>query len=58
MAACQDPEISRWTRVPRPYGETDARAYLLQRYDMTFTGQAAPFAIVDAGTGGCWARSP
>jgi RimJ/RimL family protein N-acetyltransferase len=51
VAACQDPEISRWTRVPRPYGETDARAYLLQRYDMTFTGQAAPFAIVDAGTG-------
>ncbi len=52
VAACQDPEISRWTRVPSPYGETDARAYLLQRYDMAFTGQAAPFAIVDAGTGG------
>jgi RimJ/RimL family protein N-acetyltransferase len=52
VAACQDPEISRWTRVPRPYGETDGRAYLLQRYDMTFTGQAAPFAIVDAAAGG------
>jgi RimJ/RimL family protein N-acetyltransferase len=52
VAACQDPEISRWTRVPSPYRETDARAYLLQRYDMAFTGQAAPFAIVDAGTGG------
>jgi RimJ/RimL family protein N-acetyltransferase len=52
VAACQDPEISRWTRVPRPYRESDGRAYLLQRYDMTFAGRAAPFAIVDAGTGG------
>jgi RimJ/RimL family protein N-acetyltransferase len=52
VAACQDPEISRWTRVPRPYRETDGRAYLLQRYDMTFTGRAAPFAIVDGHTGG------
>ncbi len=46
VAACQDPEISRWTRVPRPYGETDGRAYLLQRYDLVFEGRAAPFAIV------------
>jgi RimJ/RimL family protein N-acetyltransferase len=52
VAACQDPEISRWTRVPRPYRETDGRAYLLQRYDLTFTGRAAPFAIVDASNGG------
>ena len=26
VAACQDPEISRWTRVPLNYSETDARA--------------------------------
>jgi RimJ/RimL family protein N-acetyltransferase len=51
VAACQDREISRWTRVPRNYGETDARAYLLQRYDMTFEGRAAPFAIVGASDG-------
>ena len=48
VVACQDPEISRWTRVPFPYGESDARAYLLQRYDTLHAGTAAPFAIVSA----------
>jgi RimJ/RimL family protein N-acetyltransferase len=48
VAACQDPEISRWTRVPRPYGESDGRAYLLQRFEMLHHGQAAPFAVVRA----------
>jgi RimJ/RimL family protein N-acetyltransferase len=52
VAACQDPEISRWTRVPPNYGETDGRAYLLQRYDLVFHGRAAPFAIVSADDGG------
>jgi RimJ/RimL family protein N-acetyltransferase len=51
VAACQDPEISRWTRVPFPYGETDARAYLLQRYDAVSSGTSAPFAIVDSSSG-------
>ncbi len=49
--ACQDPEISRWTSVPFPYGESDARAYLLQRFDAIHVGSAAPFAIVDAAGG-------
>ena len=48
VAACQDPEIVRWTRVPARYGEAEARAYLLQRYDAIAAGQAAPFAIVAA----------
>jgi RimJ/RimL family protein N-acetyltransferase len=48
VAACQDPEISRWTRVPVPYGESDARAYLRARYDATHAGVTAPFAIVAA----------
>jgi RimJ/RimL family protein N-acetyltransferase len=47
-AACQDPEISLWTRVPYPYGSADARAYLLQRHDSLRAGLAAPFAIVAA----------
>ena len=46
VAACQDREISRWTRVPFPYGPSDARAYLLQRHDSLHAGTAAPFAIV------------
>ncbi len=48
VVACQDPEISRWTRVPHPYGPADARAYLLQRHDTLHAGTAAPFAIVSA----------
>jgi RimJ/RimL family protein N-acetyltransferase len=47
VAACQDPEIPRWTPVPEPYGEADGRAYLLGRYDMIEAGVSAPFAIVD-----------
>jgi RimJ/RimL family protein N-acetyltransferase len=46
VEACRDPDIVRWTRVPERYGETDARAYLLQRYDAIRAGSAAPFAIV------------
>ncbi len=49
VEACQDPEIPRWTRVPSPYGETDARAFMLQRYDAIATATAAPYAIVSAG---------
>ncbi len=48
VQACQDPEIPRWTRVPHPYGEADARQYLLQRFDALHCGSAAPFAIVAA----------
>jgi len=49
VTACQDPEISRWTRVPFPYGPSDARNYLLQRHDALHAGASAPFAIVLAG---------
>jgi RimJ/RimL family protein N-acetyltransferase len=48
VAACQDPEIPRWTMVPQPYGEADARAYLQGRYEMLHGGISAPFAIADA----------
>ena len=51
-AACQDPEIQRWTRVPVPYTEVDA---------VTFTGRFAravwadrsglALAITESGTG-------
>jgi RimJ/RimL family protein N-acetyltransferase len=48
VMACQDPEIARWTRVPERYGESDARAFLLARYDAILAGTTAPFAIVTA----------
>jgi RimJ/RimL family protein N-acetyltransferase len=49
VAACQDPAISRWTRVPSPYGEADARAFMLRRLDSLEAGAEAGFAIVSAG---------
>jgi len=48
VVACQDDEIVRWTRVPEHYGESDARLYMLQRYDAVHTATAAPFAVVAA----------
>jgi RimJ/RimL family protein N-acetyltransferase len=51
VSACQDPEIARWTSVPNPYGEADARAYLLHRFDAIHAANAAPFAIVDSASG-------
>jgi RimJ/RimL family protein N-acetyltransferase len=48
VAACQDPEIPRWTRVPSPYGESDARQYLHGRFDAIRSGSSAPYAIVEA----------
>jgi RimJ/RimL family protein N-acetyltransferase len=48
VAACQDPEIARWTTVPSPYGEADARAYLLHRHELLESGSSASLAIVDA----------
>lgn len=47
VEACQDPEIPRWTRVPSPYGHSDALAYLLQRHDAIHAGRSAPFAVVE-----------
>jgi RimJ/RimL family protein N-acetyltransferase len=36
VAACQDPEIPRWTGVPSPYTEDDARAFLRQVEETAF----------------------
>ncbi|MGH3022914.1 MAG: GNAT family N-acetyltransferase [Gaiellaceae bacterium] len=44
VAACQDPEIPRWTSVPSPYIEEDAR-----RFVAGLEGHHA-FAVVDAET--------
>ena len=40
VAACQDPEIPRWTAVPSPYTEADARAWLE-------SDEEESFAVVD-----------
>ncbi len=46
VEACQDPDIPRWTAVPAPYGEPDARTFLSRRYDALHAGTEASFAIV------------
>jgi RimJ/RimL family protein N-acetyltransferase len=42
VAACQDPEIPRWTSVPAPYTEEDARRFLSGEPNVH------SFAVVDA----------
>jgi [ribosomal protein S5]-alanine N-acetyltransferase len=51
VAACRDPEVVRWTSVPRDYGDADGRAYLLSRHDAVHAGASAPFAVVEAPDG-------
>jgi RimJ/RimL family protein N-acetyltransferase len=52
VAICQDPEIPRWTLVPSPYGERDARAWFERVADGLATGTRITFAITDAGDRG------
>lgn len=47
VAAVQDPEIPRWTRVPEPYGHDDGRVFLERTTKSWQHGTAAPFAVVD-----------
>jgi RimJ/RimL family protein N-acetyltransferase len=50
-AAVQDPEIPRWTTVPRPYGEGDARQFLRSAITGLAAGTDLATAIVDADDG-------
>ena len=48
VAACQDPEIPRWTLVPSPYGAQDAHDYVRRMPSARAAGRALSLAIVDA----------
>jgi len=48
VALCQDPEIPRWTLVPSPYGEADARAWIERVGEGLATGTRITFAIAPA----------
>jgi RimJ/RimL family protein N-acetyltransferase len=48
VAACQDPEIPRWTRVPAPYGEADARGWLEQESRGRSRGELLGLLVVGA----------
>lgn len=51
VAICQDEEITRWTRVPKAYGITAARAWVAESRALVSDGISAPFAIVSATDG-------
>lgn len=46
-AACQDPEISRWTVVPREYTEQHATEFIATREADRAAGRELSFAVVD-----------
>ena len=48
-AACQDPEIQRWTQVPVPYGREDAEGFLSDIAEATLADGGALFAVVISG---------
>ncbi|MGN9779238.1 GNAT family N-acetyltransferase [Micromonospora sp. H33] len=50
--ACQDPDIQRWTTVPRPYLPEHARWFVSEFSDRQWKeGVGAPFAVCDAASG-------
>jgi RimJ/RimL family protein N-acetyltransferase len=50
-AACQDPEIPRWTLVPSPYTRADAEAFLVRSAEEEAAGASANLLAVDAHDG-------
>ena len=51
FAACQDPEIGRWTNVPQPYLPEHADGFIAHSIEAWREGTAAMFAITDAESG-------
>ncbi|WP_236831027.1 GNAT family N-acetyltransferase [Blastococcus sp. KM273128] len=49
LAACQDPEIQRWTQVPVPYGPADAEEFVTGIAPRTWAEGGALFAVVRPG---------
>lgn len=50
VAACQDPEIPRWTRVPEPYDEATAAEWATESTRARESGEALHLLIADAQT--------
>ena len=50
--ACQDPDIQRWTTVPRPYRPEHAHGFVTEMSRKAWAeGTGAPFAVCDPATG-------
>ena len=61
FAACQDPEIGRWTNVPQPYEFAHAERFVATAQTDRSPDSAVGFAITDARTGrllGSMSREP
>jgi RimJ/RimL family protein N-acetyltransferase len=51
LDAAQEPDIARWTNIPRPFGATEALAFLRRGADGWATGTYLQLAITLADTG-------
>jgi RimJ/RimL family protein N-acetyltransferase len=51
VEAVQDPEVPRWTRIPSPYGETEAQEWVVEEARIRESGEGLAMMIVDAETG-------
>jgi RimJ/RimL family protein N-acetyltransferase len=51
FAACQDPQIQRWTQVPVPYRREDAEGFVGPFATQTWAEGGALFAVEPAGGG-------
>ena len=51
VAACQDPAIPRWTAIPSPYTDRDARAYLGRADQDRLDGRELGMAVVGCDDG-------
>jgi RimJ/RimL family protein N-acetyltransferase len=51
VAALQDPLIPRYTRVPSPYGEREARAFISEQHRRHEEGTGLSLLIVDVDAG-------
>jgi len=50
-AACQDPDIARWTTIPQPYLREHATGFVADTIDAWEHGREPTFAMVDRASG-------
>jgi RimJ/RimL family protein N-acetyltransferase len=50
-SCCQDPEIPRWTQVPSPYDENDARTFIARAEEGRLEGERLSLAVISAESG-------
>src|SRR4051794_6080654 len=51
VAICRDPEVRRWTSVPSPYDESDAREFLVYAEDARLRGHELQLVLAHPAEG-------